>query len=268
MIHLRQKPLLGVPVNWSHPLARGLVGCYLMNEGGGDKIYDLSGNQYIGSFASGAAAPVWTPAKFGTGLYFDGSDDWLGQAKCPVSGYPFTLSAWFNTTDTAATSDHHILTLRGVSSDTYYGIAVRYNTFKGIAIARNTNTSYASTLKTVNDGKWHNITAVFESATSRTVYLDGVYQATSTSSVTFSGTAWYVGSRGGAGFFNGLIDNANVWNRALSASEIAQLYREPFCMFDRPSIGLLYTPPTGGQTILDYERSHRGVARGVMVGVA
>jgi len=36
-----------------------------------------------------------------------------------------------------------------------------------------------------------------------------------------------------------------IYNRILSASEIAQLYREPFCMFDRDPIEL-WTGAMGG----------------------
>ncbi len=32
---------------------------------------------------------------------------------------------------------------------------------------------------------------------------------------------------------DGQIDHVMIWNRALSAAEIARLYREPFCMFER-----------------------------------
>ena len=40
-----QKPPLGSIIDWSHPLARGLVGCWLLNEGGGDAIYDMVENR-------------------------------------------------------------------------------------------------------------------------------------------------------------------------------------------------------------------------------
>src|SRR3990167_7263966 len=36
------KPVVGSQINWGHPLAKGLVGCWLMNERGGRKIIDLS----------------------------------------------------------------------------------------------------------------------------------------------------------------------------------------------------------------------------------
>ena len=49
------KPPLGVRLNTSHPLARGLVGCLLMNEGGGNKAFDLSGNGKHGTLTATAS---------------------------------------------------------------------------------------------------------------------------------------------------------------------------------------------------------------------
>ena len=39
------KPMLGSQLDFSHPLNKGLVGFWLMNEGHGNKIQDLSLNQ-------------------------------------------------------------------------------------------------------------------------------------------------------------------------------------------------------------------------------
>lgn len=39
-----RKPLLGEQINWSHPLARGLVGVWLINEGSGGILYDATNN--------------------------------------------------------------------------------------------------------------------------------------------------------------------------------------------------------------------------------
>ena len=36
------KPPIGSQIDWSHPLAKGLVGCWLMNEGGGNVVNDIA----------------------------------------------------------------------------------------------------------------------------------------------------------------------------------------------------------------------------------
>lgn len=45
-----QKPLLGQQIDWSHPLSKRLVACWVMNEGSGDRVSDLSGNNHNGMF--------------------------------------------------------------------------------------------------------------------------------------------------------------------------------------------------------------------------
>ena len=53
-------------------MTASLIGCWLMNEGSGDRVFDLSGNGNIGTFGSGAARPFWQGGKSGSSVYFDG----------------------------------------------------------------------------------------------------------------------------------------------------------------------------------------------------
>lgn len=56
-----RKPPVGSQINWGHPLARGLVGCWLMNEGGGNILNDLVGKRVpIGT-------SIWQPTPKGIG---------------------------------------------------------------------------------------------------------------------------------------------------------------------------------------------------------
>ena len=41
------KPPLGWPINRAHPQAHRLVGCWMMQEGGGLSAYDLSGGRRL-----------------------------------------------------------------------------------------------------------------------------------------------------------------------------------------------------------------------------
>ncbi len=64
------KPGPGYEVDWSHPLAQGLVGCVLPNDGVGRALFDaVSGRRLAG--ASGA--PVWEPGHTGVRLRNGGS---------------------------------------------------------------------------------------------------------------------------------------------------------------------------------------------------
>ena len=78
-----QKPMLGAQINWVHPLAQGLVSCWLMNEGSGNKIFDYSENDYIGTFANGLSESNWQLSERGTGINFEGDSEELNPPSIP-----------------------------------------------------------------------------------------------------------------------------------------------------------------------------------------
>ena len=270
MIHLLQKPLLGVPVNWSHPLARGLVGCWLMNEGGGSIIQDSSNRlQGIGN-----VIPTWI-ADY---TNYNGTTQKWTLSSCPFDPeQQFSLLAEIRIPSISA--EQVFLGFGDVSegsgarvdfglySDGKFRLLLRQN-------GNNTIVNILSTGSSLADNQWYKLAFTFNGVTrAYKAYVDNKLLISGTGS-TFTAidfTKGSIGSRYYAGsyssYWSGDIKTISIYNRVLSAAEIAQLYREPFAMFDRPSIGLLYVPPAGGQTILDYERSHRGAARGVLVGV-
>jgi len=81
----QHKPMLGQQVDRSHPCAKGLVGFWLMNEGTGNRIQDLSGNRITGTLV---ADTHFVPGKFGSALGFDGTGDYvsIGQPQVLTSG--------------------------------------------------------------------------------------------------------------------------------------------------------------------------------------
>ena len=73
---------------------------------------------------------------------------------------------------------------------------------------------------------WHLYSAVFNGNNTITFYTDGSNAATVTPSCTINsaaGTGYAVGS-GRSGYYNGLVGNIQVYNRALSALEISQSF--------------------------------------------
>ena len=73
------KPPKGAMVNRGHNLSRGLVGLWLMNEGGGNIVNDISGNGNTGSLV---ADTHFVAGKFGSGIDFDGDG---GTIQVPYS---------------------------------------------------------------------------------------------------------------------------------------------------------------------------------------
>ncbi len=84
-----QKPPLGSMIDWSHPLAQGLVGCFLLNENGGLQIWDLV-NKLSLPLDSGT---VWGTASGGTGILHNAGSRGV-HTLCPAPllvNIPLTL---------------------------------------------------------------------------------------------------------------------------------------------------------------------------------
>jgi nanoRNase/pAp phosphatase (c-di-AMP/oligoRNAs hydrolase) len=80
----------------------------------------------------------------------------------------------------------------------------------------------------VNDGLWHNVVVVKATGVSTKFYIDGSYKSdggsNNTGNLTNSYQFYIGGGNAYAGVFSGLIDDVRVYNRALSAAEIAAIY--------------------------------------------
>jgi len=249
MIHLLQKPLLGVPVNWSHPLARGLVRAWIMNENGGTFVYDHCAR--IAANFSGA--PTWKAGKYGPRLEFDGSDDSADNtAILPFTSYPFTIivsaircsgtySNWYG----VHRSGVNIQRAAMYCSSTGLLTGVVYSGSTGGAVQ--SVTTFA-----VGNEYWGAF--VGYSSTNRSMFVNGRFEANVTTAKNFPAnpnTESFARMWDGAdaAYYAAKFNFVYAYNRALTDAEIARLYREPFAMFDRLSIGLLYVPPAGGISI-------------------
>jgi hypothetical protein len=101
-----------------------------------------------------------------------------------------------------------------------------------IAFLVGNSTSYTETTcgsNTVNNGAWHMISGVFNlSSTDQfSCYLDGVFQANVSLPSNYSGmqtNAPGIGQPPCCQAVNGSLDGVRIYNRALSQSEISQLY--------------------------------------------
>lgn len=190
--------------------------------------------------------------------FSSGSSQRLYYAGSPVSAFPFSFVCWFYPTD--ATSNHALV---GVSSTNQ----VANNTcllYALGAVAGDPVAAYcegtpfggarADSTAGFTANAWHHAAAVFTSASSRTVYLNGGNSATNTTTQTpdFTATletnlgAWYSDTSNSYVLFASTrIAEAAVYNVALTASDVAALARgySPICV--RPADLVAYWPLGG-----------------------
>ncbi len=82
---------------------------------------------------------------------------------------------------------------------------------------------------TVNDGLWHHIVAVRTSSTDGEIYVDGSLAGSGSGPArSLNNVPVWIGGPGFTGpfQFNGLIDDVRIYNKALSAAEVQQLYQD------------------------------------------
>jgi hypothetical protein len=203
----------------------GLVGYWNLDEGSGTTAADSSGNGNTGTLQN---SPAWTTSGKDAGaLTFNGSNQYVNipsSASLQFSG-AFTASVWLKTTGLNSSAQSMIIgneawpnTGWEMLDNGQYGAVIMFRVLPSTA-----STNFPRSL--VNDGVWHNIVGV-DDGTNIELYLDGILMNTyPASTFTNNAAALNIGDEnGGGGYFPGTIDDARIFNRALSAQEIWQLY--------------------------------------------
>ena len=229
------KPTRGLRLNKSHTLTRGLVSLWLMNEGSGNKVFDLSGNGNIGTLKVNTH---FVPGKYGSALDFDGiSGDYVDFAEKFKfnSNDEFTVSISFNSAQETGVVQAIIGKRRAIAGSWalwYIGSGgLLYFELNGDTVLRE-QISVAG----VSANAWHYVSITYKNTVMK-IYVDGVLkdEGAYTDSGNFDNNLFAIGkSPSSTSYFLGLVDHGMIYNRALSASEIALLYREPFCVFENP----------------------------------
>ncbi|MBU0536744.1 MAG: right-handed parallel beta-helix repeat-containing protein, partial [Nanoarchaeota archaeon] len=188
----------------------------------GNKTYDFSGNNNHGN-KSGA---IWskTGGHDGFGAYeFDGDNDFIvvEHSDSLVTENAFSISVWF-----------YINTHRnfnGLVSKSESSLAAPYDIWVNangvLKFFIGNGVAYEEITTPVDTQKWHHLAAVYD-GTDYFIYLDGIEKNSSTAP-TIGDTAKniVIGSRNDLGSdMNGTIDDVRIYNRSLSAHEIALLY--------------------------------------------
>jgi hypothetical protein len=181
---------------------------------------DLSGNNNSGSLVNG---PTFNSANGGS-IVFDGVDDYVNINNMPsinLEASSFSLEAWVynNTPDTNTWRTVIAKNRTGAGGGTILGI---WRNNLGGWHFRNNQFSNTSTLATPNAWSYLCLT-VNSSTTTATGYVNAV-SSVSFTSTGINGTNPYLIGGWGSEYFNGNISNIKIYNRALSASEVAQNY--------------------------------------------
>jgi hypothetical protein len=187
------------------------------------------------TFDAEKAVSVFAICPSGTALEFDGLDDYVDIGDPPDGSLDFgdadfTLSTWFKTSMTAT----GFFVCKRAKFYPGYDFYIEEGGEIFARIADGSSVPDARTTETFNDDLWHHAAAVYDRDGVIRIYVDGVNKASS-GTITGIGSInnsepFTIADRNDPGYhyyFNGLIDDVRVYDRALSAQEIQMSMHVP-----------------------------------------
>jgi hypothetical protein len=236
-------------VNYTYTDVPGLVGAWTFDEGAGETAFDTANYGSHGALVYiDKAGPAWTAGRFGGGLLFDGVDDqvtMIGSGSLEnVTDGDYSFSAWAAPDslppNTSPNNPSYSILVRAYTG-LYYDHDQRFRA----VIRLSDGTQPAVSSDVFEPGIWHHLTMVVDDANkSLHLYVDG--QEVDASPVSYTGTLadhedapYYIGTSEPLTEryelrFSGKIDEARIFDRALSGAEVQELFAwfpsDPSCL--------------------------------------
>lgn len=200
---------------WAN-LRTGLIGHYPM-EGNAD---DLGPNAYHGT---PNGSPTFGAGRFGQGMQFDGVDDHVDVAgtanNLPSGSAPRTLSVWAYPTNTG--SHGTLVSMGGSGASQRFSIHIQSG---GQILMWGSSDDFNSGSNIPQD-TWTHLTMTY-TGTDITLYVNGTFQSNIFNNTlnTSAPETLQIGNDLGLGRYAGSMDEVRVYDRALSAAEVMELY--------------------------------------------
>lgn len=206
----------------------GLVAWLKLDENTGTTANDSSGNSNTGTLIN---TPTWATGKLNSAIQLNGSNQTVDLAEPPAASTNIntgTIAAWIKTS--GAGSGFRGIALKPLA----YGMFLYDNWL----VTWNGGPGATANSGSLGDGAWHHVAVTFEFGVDNgcDFWLDGAHIGAYIDAVLYDHFRVDLQSHEdglviGAGqnpavnsFFNGIIDDVRVYNRKLSAADMAALY--------------------------------------------
>jgi hypothetical protein len=172
---------------------------------------------------AGIASGTQTPSSYDNAASFNGTNQFLSRASnstLQLGGTDFTISFWSNTSSTTG----YVIGGDRVSMGNGYAVMRTANGF--LFLYSDGATWRFLTNMTTAPNTWNFVTYTLTGSTMRR-YLNGSLVGTETLTVpiqTLNGSTFYLATDNSSQQFSGSLANTAIWKRALSASEVSQLW--------------------------------------------
>jgi hypothetical protein len=214
-----------------------LVAWWKFDDGSGTTAVDSSGNGNTLSVVNGVS---WVAGKIGGAISANGTNQYATEPAINLSATN-TVPVAFWANRIYSTNVESVMLESSTNynfSTTGFGFFPDDTQCRGIQAAVHGNAGYSTNCYAQpSSGVWHHLAIIYDKTqpgTAQTaLYIDGVLQTpisnfnnTAQNTNSFGNNPLYLFSRAGSQFFNGgQMDNLRIYNRALSATEIQQLYQ-------------------------------------------
>ena len=225
--HIRSLRVALITGALTDALRRGLVLYYSFDRDEGAKVTDQSGH---GNEGEVCGAKWCDNVGFGGAYAFNGSNARILINNSPSLDFGAgarTIGAWIKSG--GASRDQQSIFIKGANP----GYSLRLSPSPDRAIeyfkSAGNNYSFVTSSNTITDNAWHHILVVDQGDGRTDFYKDGVFLETIAKPNHNSDSTGKaaIGAWADASFaqgFNGVLDEVMVFNRALSADEIRQIY--------------------------------------------
>ena len=226
--------IIAIPAQGQSP-----VGYWTFDDGSGTKAADSSGNGHTATLVNGI---TWVAGKVGDAVSANAaSRQYIGIPAIDLSGtQAVTVTLWANRS--YSTSGGHLLfedSTNYSNSTTGFALFPDDNTCNGIRAALRGNMgNVGNCYSQPSSGVWHHLAVVFDKSQTGgdevKFYVDGALQSVnrnlsaSTNTNNFGNNPIYLYSRAGNNqFSSGTTDDLRIYDSALSAEQIQELYSNP-----------------------------------------
>ncbi len=208
--------LLQRALEWA---SSSLVGHWRFDEGSGTTIADSSPDLNHAAFATGT--PTWVSGVRNGGLQFNGSNHVATNSTFapPSIG---SVAFWFRSDGLPSGTQR----LFGTGGNWEVRIEPNGEMYFDLGGEAN-GTQFRTDPGTAGTGRWRHVVALFNATTDTfSLYLDGKFVKSGTINlVPQSSAVLSIGTRTGSSErFNGALDDLRIFNREISAAQVAELY--------------------------------------------
>lgn len=190
-------------------VSNGLVGHWKLDENNGTTAADSSGNGNDGTLVDMNPGTDWVSGKIGGGLHLDGTNDFVNIGDLGIFTET-TIAFWMDM------SNSHVWP---VATEFAQGLIMDWNKYRyrGFGVDKEKTFTF--------NGSWNHVALTVDDSNIR-FYVDVInIHTVSKNSGSDSFDAVVLGQRGDdTEWFEGTLDDVRIYNRALTAQEVSDLY--------------------------------------------